>query len=42
MARLGTPVPYFSARDIYREYARAIPKPAAAETGTARVYSAAR
>jgi formate dehydrogenase major subunit len=29
MARLGTPVPYFSARDIYREYTRAIPKPAA-------------
>lgn len=24
MARLGTPVPYFSARDIYREYTRAI------------------
>ncbi|MDX1931544.1 MAG: NADH-quinone oxidoreductase subunit NuoG [Capsulimonadales bacterium] len=24
--RLGTPVPYFSARDIYREYARALPK----------------
>ena len=24
--RLGTPVPYFSARDIYREYNRAIPK----------------
>ena len=29
MGRLGKPVPYFSARDIYREYARAIPKPAA-------------
>ncbi|RYG91648.1 MAG: hypothetical protein EON58_18935, partial [Alphaproteobacteria bacterium] len=26
MARLGTPVPYFSARDIYREYTRALPK----------------
>ncbi|MBC8137786.1 MAG: NADH-quinone oxidoreductase subunit NuoG [Fibrella sp.] len=26
MARLGTPVPYFSARDIYREYARTLPK----------------
>lgn len=26
MARLGTPVPYFSARDIYREYSRALPK----------------
>lgn len=26
MSRMGTPVPYFSARDIYREYARAIPK----------------
>jgi NADH-quinone oxidoreductase subunit G len=26
MSRLGTPVPYFSARDIYREYTRAIPK----------------
>ena len=25
MGRLGTPVPYFSARDIYREYSRAIP-----------------
>jgi NADH-quinone oxidoreductase subunit G len=24
MGRLGTPVPYFSARDIYREYTRAI------------------
>lgn len=24
--RLGTPVPYFSARDIYREYSRAIPQ----------------
>jgi predicted molibdopterin-dependent oxidoreductase YjgC len=24
MGRLGTPVPYFSARDIYREYSRAI------------------
>jgi predicted molibdopterin-dependent oxidoreductase YjgC len=24
--RLGTPVPYFSARDIYREYSRAIQK----------------
>lgn len=30
MARLGRPVPYFSARDIYREYTRAIPKPAEA------------
>lgn len=30
MARLGTPVPYFSARDIYREYSRAIAKPVAA------------
>jgi formate dehydrogenase major subunit len=29
MARLGTPVPYFSARDIYREYRRAIPQAAA-------------
>ncbi len=29
MGRLGTAVPYFSARDIYREYARAIPKSAA-------------
>lgn len=29
IARLGTPVPYFTARDIYREYSRAIPKPAA-------------
>ena len=28
MARLGTPVPYFSARDIYREYSRAIPRAA--------------
>jgi NADH-quinone oxidoreductase subunit G len=28
MARLGTPVPYFSARDIYREYSRAIAVPA--------------
>jgi NADH-quinone oxidoreductase subunit G len=28
MGRLGTPVPYFSARDIYREYSRAIPKTA--------------
>ncbi|MES2459686.1 MAG: NADH-quinone oxidoreductase subunit NuoG [Armatimonadota bacterium] len=28
MGRLGTPVPYFSARDIYREYSRAIaPQP---------------
>lgn len=27
--RMGTPVPYFSARDIYREYQRAIPKPPA-------------
>jgi NADH-quinone oxidoreductase subunit G len=28
MARLGKPVPYFSARDIYREYSRAIaPEP---------------
>ena len=26
MARLGAPAPYFSARDIYREYSRAIPK----------------
>jgi NADH-quinone oxidoreductase subunit G len=26
MARLGQPAPYFSARDIYREYNRAIPK----------------
>ncbi len=26
MGRLGTPVPYFSARDIYREYNRSIPK----------------
>ncbi|GAB4455322.1 MAG: NADH-quinone oxidoreductase subunit G [Armatimonadaceae bacterium] len=26
MARLGQPAPYFSARDIYREYQRAIPK----------------
>ena len=26
MARLGTPVPYFSARDIYREYSRTLPK----------------
>ncbi|MBC8140738.1 MAG: NADH-quinone oxidoreductase subunit NuoG [Armatimonadetes bacterium] len=26
MARLGTPVPYFSARDVYREYARILPK----------------
>ena len=30
MARLGMPVPYFSARDIYREYSRAIPKADAA------------
>jgi predicted molibdopterin-dependent oxidoreductase YjgC len=30
MGYLGTPVPYFSARDIYREYSRAIPKPAPA------------
>jgi predicted molibdopterin-dependent oxidoreductase YjgC len=29
MSRLGTIVPYFSARDIYREYSRAIPKTAA-------------
>ena len=27
MARLGQPAPYFSARDIYREYSRAVPKP---------------
>jgi formate dehydrogenase major subunit len=35
MARLGRPVPYFSARDIYREYTRAIPKPAEAALGGA-------
>jgi NADH-quinone oxidoreductase subunit G len=40
MARLGTPVPYFSARDIYREYTRAIPN-AITEAGAARVYSLA-
>ena len=39
MARLGTPVPYFSARDIYREYTRSIPK-ATADGAAARVYSA--
>ena len=29
MGRLGTPVPYFSARDIYREYRRTLPAQAA-------------
>ena len=24
MARLGKPMPYFSARDIYREYAKTV------------------
>jgi predicted molibdopterin-dependent oxidoreductase YjgC len=35
MARLGRPVPYFSARDIYREYSRAIPKPPVVMAGAA-------
>jgi predicted molibdopterin-dependent oxidoreductase YjgC len=26
LARLGTPLPYFSARDVYREYFRTLPK----------------
>jgi NADH-quinone oxidoreductase subunit G len=41
MGRLGRPVPYFSARDIYREYARAIPKADAAAAAALAVPAAA-
>jgi NADH-quinone oxidoreductase subunit G len=37
MGRLGTPVPYFSVRDIYREYSRAIPKAAPVPTAVGAV-----